>query len=97
MNLLGYGLVIGIIGGGLGLLFGYLIVHNINGIHEWLGRQLGIVVWDPKTYLFDNIPNQVNPVNAAWIVSIAVVSSVLARSCRCCGRRGASRRNRCRE
>ena len=31
---LGYGLTIGIIGSALGLLFGYLIVHNINFLHE---------------------------------------------------------------
>jgi len=77
MIFLGYGLVIGIVGGGLGLLFGFLVVHNINGIHEWLGRTFHIVVWDPKTYLFDTIPNQISAENAIWIVSIAVVSSVL--------------------
>jgi len=77
MIFLGYGLVIGIIGGALGLMFGYLVIHNINAIHEWLGQQFHIVVWDPKTYLFDTIPNQISAENAIWIVSIAVVSSVL--------------------
>src|SRR5207248_9872992 len=50
---LGYGLVIGIVGSGLGLLLAWLTVHNINELHAWLGKRLGIVIWDPPVYAFD--------------------------------------------
>src|SRR5438876_1278745 len=57
---LGYGLVIGIVGSGLGLLLAWLTVHNINELHAWLGRRLGIVIWDPQVYAFDTIPNRMD-------------------------------------
>jgi len=74
---LGYGLAIGVVGAGLGLLTSYLIVNYINEIHQWLGRRMGIQVWNPEIYLFDKIPNTMNPREVTTIVSIAVISSVL--------------------
>ena len=73
---LGYGAAIGVAGGGLGLLLGYLIVHNINLIHSMLGRWLGIAVWKPEVYIFDTIPNQIDPLEATIIVSIAILASI---------------------
>jgi lipoprotein-releasing system permease protein len=74
---LGYGLAIGLIGAGTGLLSAYLIVHNINAIHAWMGRALGIVIWNPKTYIFDTIPNTMEGSDVIWIVSIAILSAVI--------------------
>lgn len=74
---LGYGLVIGVLGGGLGLGVSWLIIHNINELHTWLGQHLGIVVWNPEVYLFDIIPNTMNPKEVTVIVACAVISSVL--------------------
>jgi lipoprotein-releasing system permease protein len=74
---LGYGLAIGIVGSGLGLLCGWLVVHYINQLHTWLGREFHIVIWDPKVYLFDSIPNTMNPKEAAVICSAAVIAAVL--------------------
>ena len=74
---LGYGAVIGIVGSGLGFGVGYLIIHNINTIHEWLGKALGVVIWDPEVYAFDTIPNTLEPYRVAWILSIAVIASIL--------------------
>ena len=73
---LGYGAAIGVAGGGLGLLLGYLIVHNINLIHSMLGRWLGIAVWKPEVYIFDTIPNQIDPLEATIIVSVAILASI---------------------
>jgi lipoprotein-releasing system permease protein len=73
---LGYGLAIGLLGGGLGLLLAYLVVHNINALHAWLGRTMGIVIWDPRTYIFDTIPNTMDPHAVAWIVAIAILSAL---------------------
>ena len=76
---LGYGMAIGIVGGFLGLGAGWLIVHYINQLHEWLGRISGgrIVMWDPKVYLFDLIPNTIDAKEATIIVIVAIISSVL--------------------
>jgi lipoprotein-releasing system permease protein len=74
---LGYGLSIGIVGGGMGLLLAYLVVHNINELHAWMGRHLGIEIWNAKTYLFDTIPNTMEQRDVVIIVSVAILSSVL--------------------
>jgi lipoprotein-releasing system permease protein len=74
---LGYGVTIGVVGGGLGLLAGYLIVHNINELHTWLGTAMGIKIWDPETYAFDTIPNTMNPREVAIIVAISILASLL--------------------
>ncbi len=72
-----YGLAIGLVGGVLGVAGAYLVVYNINPIHDWLGRQMGIVIWDPAIYYFFKIPNEVDPAKAAWVFAGAMMSSVL--------------------
>jgi lipoprotein-releasing system permease protein len=74
---LGYGLAIGIVGSAMGLLLSWLLVKNINEIHGLLGRWMGVQVWNPEIYLFDKIPNTMDPKEVTVIVSIAVVASVL--------------------
>jgi lipoprotein-releasing system permease protein len=74
---LGYGATIGIIGGGMGLLLSYLIVHNINWLHMQLGKCLGIVIFDPQVYMFDRIPNTMSPKNIIVIVGVAILASIL--------------------
>lgn len=74
---LGYGLAIGIVGAGLGLLLSWLLVKNINEIHTALGRFMGVQVWNPEIYLFDKIPNTMDPKEVTIIVAIAIIASVL--------------------
>jgi lipoprotein-releasing system permease protein len=74
---LGYGLVIGMVGAGLGLMLSYLLVHNINEIHDFMGRTLHVVVWNPEVYAFDTIPNEMQPNEVIVILLVAVMSSVL--------------------
>ncbi|HTL31073.1 MAG TPA: FtsX-like permease family protein, partial [Tepidisphaeraceae bacterium] len=74
---LGYGLAIGLVGGGLGLLSGYLIIHNINEIHAWVGRTFGFKMWDAETYAFDTIPNTMNPREVTVIVAVAILSALI--------------------
>lgn len=74
---LGYGTAIGVVGGGLGLLGAYLIVHNINEIHQKLGEWMGIQMWDAKTYAFDTIPNKLDPTQCTMIMIAAVVASLV--------------------
>ncbi len=73
---LGYGLAIGIVGAGGGLLLGYLIIHNINQLHAWMSEHLGVTVWNAKTYVFDTIPNTMDTRDVVVIVSVAILSAV---------------------
>lgn len=72
-----YGLVIGVVGVLLGSTLAYLIVTNINPIHEWMGKAFGISVWDPRVYYFSEIPNKVVPARAAIVAASGVFFSVL--------------------
>jgi lipoprotein-releasing system permease protein len=72
-----YGLAIGVIGSLMGGSLAYVIVTNINPIHEWLGAQFGVQVWDPKVYYFSEIPNRVEPMRAALVLAAGVGFSVL--------------------
>lgn len=74
---LGFGLAIGLIGSAGGVALAWLVVRNINPIHEWLGRVFGVVVWDPSIYYFTNIPNRVDPVNALLVLGSGTLLSVL--------------------
>lgn len=72
-----YGLVLGLVGAAIGLAIAYTIVLNINPIHEWLGRALGIQVWNPRIYYFTLIPAKVDNVHAAMVFAGAVFSAVV--------------------
>lgn len=74
---LGYGLAIGLVGGALGMLMSYLIVSNINQLHQKLGDLMGIQIWNPEVYLFDSIPNTMNPRDVAVITAAMIVASVV--------------------
>jgi lipoprotein-releasing system permease protein len=78
---LGYGLSLGTVGAGVGLISGLLFVHYINQIRTLLEHITGQAVFDPAIYYFYEIPTIVDPFTVAWIVigalSIAVLASVL--------------------
>ena len=72
-----YGLAIGLVGAILGGTIAWLTITNINPIHEWMGRALGITIWDPNVYYFSEIPKVVEPLKAAIVLGGALVFSVL--------------------
>lgn len=72
-----YGMVIGALGSAGGGVLAVLVVRNINPIHDWLGRALGIVVWDPSVYYFTRIPSDVEPERAAMVLVAGVVVSAV--------------------
>lgn len=72
-----YGLAIGLVGSSLGVLLSYLIVNNINPIHDWLGSALNITIWDPRIYYFTVIPNQVETDKAVLVFLCGVFASGL--------------------
>jgi lipoprotein-releasing system permease protein len=78
---LGYGLSLGIVGSGVGMVAGLLFVRYINQIAGALGWITGRPVFDPKIYYFYRIPAIVMPQTVLWIVGgallIAVAASIL--------------------
>lgn len=78
---LGYGLSLGVVGSGVGVIMGLLFVANINRIAELIEVITGKEVFDPTVYYFQEIPTIINPVTVLWIIagamSIAIGASVL--------------------
>lgn len=72
-----YGVAIGVVGSALGMAVAYTVITNINLIHDWMGRVLGVQVWDPAVYYFTRIPDQVDPVRALIVFIAGVVASAV--------------------
>ncbi len=78
---LGYGLLLGLVGAGLGTALGLSITWNINEIEQFITRWTGQQVFDRSIYYFDSIPTLVQPLSVVLVnagsVAIAVLFSVL--------------------
>lgn len=78
---LGYGLLLGVVGAGLGTVLGIAITHWINEIEVFLSRVTGQQVFDRHVYYFDKIPTNMQPSSLVLInlgaIAIAVIFSVL--------------------
>ena len=75
---LAYGLSLGTVGAGAGLVLGLVLVRNINEIADFLARTSGKPVFDQQIYFFHKIPAIVNPLTVAWIVGGAMLIAVAA-------------------
>ncbi|HEX5445656.1 MAG TPA: ABC transporter permease [Pirellulales bacterium] len=75
---LSYGLSLGMVGSGGGMVLGLLFVLYINEIAKVLSAITGHEVFDPTIYYFYKIPTIIEPLTIAWIVCGAVVIAVLA-------------------
>jgi lipoprotein-releasing system permease protein len=75
---LGYGLSLGSVGAGVGMVIGLLFVWYINGIASALEYVTGQEVFDPTVYYFDRIPTNTSPVMVIWVVFGSVLIAVLA-------------------
>jgi len=75
---LGYGLSLGIVGSGAGMVIGLLFVAYINDIADLLGWITGQEVFDPSIYYFQQIPTIVEPFTVGWIVVGAMLIAVMA-------------------
>src|SRR5262249_47296194 len=58
---LGYGLLLGAVGAGLGTALGLTITFNLNEIEQFVTRVSGHEIFDRKIYYFDQIPTFVHP------------------------------------
>lgn len=73
-----YGLLLGVVGAGLGLIGGLATAKNINAVADFLGQLTGRAVFDPQVYYFYTLPSIIDPVTIAWIIGAAIAVSVLA-------------------
>ncbi len=75
---LGYGLALGVVGAGAGLVIGLALVANIDGIVDGVAALTGEQLFDPTVYYFQEIPAIVRPFTVTWIVLGALLIAVLA-------------------
>ncbi len=78
---LGYGMSLGTVGTGAGILLGLLFIRYINQIADLVAYVTGQEVFDPTIYYFSEIPTIVNPLMVVLVaigaIGIAVLASVL--------------------
>jgi lipoprotein-releasing system permease protein len=78
---LGYGLSLGMVGTGAGIILGLLFAKNINRVADVIEYLTGTEVFDPSIYYFKEIPVLISPAMVFWVslgaVLIAVLASVL--------------------
>ena len=78
---LSYGLALGVVGSGVGVVLGLLFVRYINEIESFLAFIMGRKVFDERIYYFPSIPTQVSAFTVMWVaigaIAIAVLASVL--------------------
>ena len=75
---LSYGLALGIVGSGVGVILGLLFVRYINEIEDVLSWITGKKVFDETIYYFDKIPTVVHPGMVMWVAAGAMVIAVMA-------------------
>ncbi len=78
---LGYGMALGLVGTGAGIILGLLFVRYINQIAAVVQMITGQEVFDPSIYYFSEIPTIVSPLMVLLVglgaILIAVMASVL--------------------
>lgn len=78
---LSYGLSLGVVGSGVGVVLGLLFVLNINEVARVIEWFSGREVFDPTVYYFTEIPTLINPMTVVLVAlgatAIAVLASVL--------------------
>ncbi len=75
---LSYGLLLGCVGSGVGMLGGLIFVANINAVASWIEKLTGQEVFDPTVYYFSEIPTIIHPFTLAWVMAGAVVIAAMA-------------------
>ncbi|MFA5785163.1 MAG: FtsX-like permease family protein, partial [Phycisphaerae bacterium] len=73
----GFGIIVGIIGSALGVLFGYIIIKNINTLEEWVRIIFGMKLWRTSSYGLAEIPHNVHWPWVPWFVLIALAGCLL--------------------
>lgn len=71
----GFGVCVGIVGSGLGLILGYIVTDNINTIEGWIRVVFGLKLWKSSVYVFEKIPEQVDLGATFWIILFAIIAA----------------------
>ncbi len=74
---LAYGLAVGVVGAVLGTIGGWYFVDRINPIHDWVAATFGFQVWSRKSFLFEHIPNTVDPWDVVMIIAGTIVAGLV--------------------
>ena len=69
----GFGVCVGIIGSGIGVVLGSIITKNVNTIETWISVVSGLKLWKSSVYMFSKIPNEVN-----WLWALPIILSAIA-------------------
>ncbi|MBB01081.1 MAG: ABC transporter permease [Rubinisphaera brasiliensis] len=72
---LSYGLALGVVGSGVGVVLGLLFVHYINEIEKVITYITGRKVFDETIYYFPEIPTAVHP---SMVISVALGAMLIA-------------------
>ncbi len=72
------GASIGVVGTLAGLVLGIIFCWNIESIRQFVSWLTGTAMFDPNVYYLTKLPAEINPVETAWIVFMALALSVLA-------------------
>ena len=75
---LSYGVLLGLVGSGVGLIGGLLFVRHINEIAAAVEVVTGQEVFDPTVYYFTEIPTIVYPITIVWVMAGAITIAALA-------------------
>jgi len=74
---LAWGGAVGLVGSMLGTIGGYYFVRYINPIQDALDTWFGFRVWSREWFLFEKIPNTVDPATAAIIAAGAILAGLI--------------------
>lgn len=75
---LSYGLALGLVGSGVGVIVGLLFVEYINEIEGFITWLTGRKVFDQRIYYFPEISTHVEPMMVFWVAIGAMIIAVLA-------------------
>ena len=73
----GFGACVGVVGSAFGILFGYIVIRNINTLEDWVSMVFGLKLWRSSSYILNMIPNEVNWPAVCPIVLAAVAGCVV--------------------
>ena len=72
----GFGVFVGMIGSGLGIVLAYIVTRYVNTVEEWIRIIFGLKLWKSSVYMFNRIPNEVNWYSV-WIIVLSAISAVV--------------------
>jgi lipoprotein-releasing system permease protein len=72
------GVIIGLVGILLGVVFGVLLAVNVPGLAKWVEATFNVQILSPDVYYISEVPSDMHWSDVGWIVSIAFVFCLVA-------------------